>query len=294
MNSVRYQDIFFNIEKFKLQTRSIVHGFITGIHKSPFQGFSVEFSDHRPYNNGDSVDHIDWKLYAKTNRYFIKRYEDETNVPVYIILDHSKSMSFSSEKHTNKLDYAKMITASLSYLALKQRDAVGLITINQDITSFLPAKSRQNWIDQIIKNLNLSDSTGITKLSECLHKSADILKKRNLIIIISDFLEETNEFLSALSHFKYNMNDLILVNVNDLKELNFDYDSALEIYDLESDEMINANAFEIKKEYNEFIRNHYKTIEDETLKLNYDYINFTLNYDYSQILAAFLNKRKRM
>jgi uncharacterized protein (DUF58 family) len=294
MNSVRYQDIFFNIEKFKLQTRNIVHGFITGIHKSPFQGFSVEFSDHRPYNNGDSVDHIDWKLYAKTNRYFIKRYEDETNVPVYIILDHSKSMSFSSEKHTNKLDYAKMITASLSYLALKQRDAVGLITINQDITSFLPAKSRQNWIDQIIKNLNLSDSTGITKLSECLHKSADILKKRNLIIIVSDFLEETNEFLSALSHFKYNMNDLILVNVNDLKELNFDYDSALEIYDLESDEMINANAFEIKKEYNEFIRNHYKTIEDETLKLNYDYINFTLNYDYSQILAAFLNKRKRM
>lgn len=295
MIKIDYSDIFYNVEKFKLYTKNIVHGYITGIHKSPFHGFSVEFSDHRPYNTGDSIDHVDWKLFAKTNKYFIKRYEDETNVPVYVVIDHSNSMNFQSDSKTlDKLSYSKIIAATLAYLALSQRDAIGLFTVNDTITSFLPAKSKQNWLDQFIQNLNTTSNEGNTSLSNCLHNITEKIKKRNCVIIISDFLEDLNDIFSALNHLKHNMNDVILVNVNDLKELDFKYNSALEIYDLESNEMLKVNSLDIRKEYLEKVTEHYKQLQNETLKLNYEYVEFITDKDYTKILTAFLNKRKNI
>jgi uncharacterized protein (DUF58 family) len=295
MTTIDYSDIFYNIEKFKLYTKNIVHGYITGIHKSPFHGFSVEFSDHRPYNSGDSIDHIDWKIFAKTNKYFIKRFEDETNVPVYIVLDHSNSMKFQSDhKKLDKLSYSKIIATTLAYLSLSQRDAIGLFTVNDQITSYLPAKSKQNWLDQFIQNINVTTHGGETSLSDCLHKISEKIKKRNCVILISDFLEDMNYITSALNHLKHNMNDVILVNVNDLQELNFKYNSALELYDLETDEMIKVNTFDIKKEYLEKVAEHYKQLKNEALKLNYDYVDFVTDNDYSKVLTAFLNKRRNI
>lgn len=295
MIKIDYSDIFYNVEKFKLYTKNIVHGYITGIHKSPFHGFSVEFSDHRPYNTGDSIDHVDWKLFAKTNKYFIKRYEDETNVPVYVVIDHSNSMNFQSDSKTlDKLSYSKIIAATLAYLALSQRDAIGLFTVNDTITSFLPAKSKQNWLDQFIQNLNTTSNEGNTSLSNCLHNITEKIKKRNCVIIISDFLEDLNDICSALNHLKHNMNDVILVNVNDLKELDFKYNSALEIYDLESNEMLKVNSLDIRKEYLEKVTEHYKQLQNEALKLNYEYVEFITDKDYTKILTAFLNKRKNI
>ncbi|HPY96739.1 MAG TPA: DUF58 domain-containing protein [Candidatus Cloacimonadota bacterium] len=295
MTEIKFSDIFHNIEKFKLITKSIVQGFITGNHKSPLYGFSVEFSEHRPYISGDPVDSIDWKLFARTDKYYIKRYEDETNVRVYIVLDHSKSMQFSSDKsNSDKLNYSKLLTATLSYLALKQKDAVGLFTINNKITSYLPAKSKANWIDQILNNLNVTDTVGETSLSECLHEIAEKIQKRNMIIIISDFLDETKELNSALRHLKYNMNDVILININDQKELSLDYKSLIEMHDLETGEVLNINASEIRNDYIKFLQEHYKSIEDATYQLKYDYIDFQTNQDFTKVLSSFLHRRNNM
>lgn len=295
MERIEFQDIFFDIERFKLVTKNIVHGFITGLHKSPFHGFSVEFSDHRPYNSGDSTEHIDWKLLAKTNKYFIKRYEDETNVNVYLILDHSSSMQFSSNKKLNsKLIHAKYIISALAYLGLKQRDAVGFYSINDTIKAYLPPKSKQNWLDQILNAMNNTKSAGTTNLSACLHEIAEKIKKRNLIIIVSDFMDDLDSLLSALNHFKYNSNDLILVNINDIQELELSYNNMLEMHDLETGETLLLNPVEIKKEYKQKVENHYHLLKENTLKLNYDYIDFKTQEDYKLILSAFLNRRVKL
>ena len=294
MNEINYQDMFFNIERFKLATKNIVHGFITGRHQSPFHGFSVEFSDHRPYNSGDSTQFIDWKLYAKTDKYYIKRYQDETNVRVYIIIDHSRSMMFSTTKTNDKLYQSKLIASTIAYMALKQKDAVGLYTVNKQITSNLPAKAKINWLDQILQNLNKFDGSGTTDFSECLHEIADKTKKRNLIIMISDYLDDSDSIISAMKHFKYNMNDLILVQVNDPIELDLDYRGTLEIHDIETDESLNVNASEIKNEYIKHIDNHYHKIKESCLKLNFDYIDFKTTDDFSKILSSYMYKRNTM
>ncbi len=293
MEKINYSDIFYDIEKFKLITKSIVQGFITGQHQSPFHGFSVEFSDHRPYNSGDSIDHVDWKIFAKTNKYFIKRYEDETNVRIYFLIDHSLSMKYTSQ-NISKMNYAKLIVSTMSYLALKQRDAVGLFAFNEDITHYLPAKSKQNWLEQILVTLNNIECQGITNLSSSLNFIAEKIKKRNLIVVISDFLDDADELIKALNHFKYNQNDLIAINILDPKEFEMDFKNLIEMHDLETDEIINLYPWAIQKDYKQILSEHLEKIQFELNKLNYDYLQINTKFSFNDLLTNYLIKRNKM
>lgn len=170
------EEFIAKLDKFNLRARLIVEGFIVGLHKSPYHGFSVEFSDHRQYNPGDSISNLDWKVYAKTNRYYIKRYEEETNLKSYIIVDHSKSMSYSSG-NISKLEYAKAFASALSYLMISQQDAVGLLTYTDKVTNYIPPRSMRSYLNIIFKELFNLEAEDKTQTAAVLHSLADRIKK---------------------------------------------------------------------------------------------------------------------
>ncbi|MCL1827370.1 MAG: DUF58 domain-containing protein, partial [Candidatus Cloacimonetes bacterium] len=187
----------------KFTANAIVEGFISGLHQSPYHGFSVEFSEHKAYSDGESISLVDWKLYSKTDKYFTKRFEDETNVRTYFLLDCSKSMSFVSGK-TSKIDYAKLLTACLINLSLRQRDATGLTLFNETIIHTLPAKSKSIWLNQCLVTLKDAECNGTTNIAETLTRFNDRIKKRSLIVLLTDFLDDTEEIYRALNCLKFN------------------------------------------------------------------------------------------
>ncbi len=236
------------LTKFTLRARLIVEGFKIGLHKSPYHGFSVEFSDHRQYNPGDSVAHVDWKVYAKTDRYYIKRYEEETNLKSYIILDHSASMGYGKGKWT-KLEYGKALASSLAWLMMGQQDAVGLLTYDETITSYLPPRSLRSYLDEIFKKLYHLESGGKTGTAAVLHKLAEQVRKRGLIILISDMLDDIEELFSGLQHFRHQKHEVILFHIQDKDELDFDFKRETEFVDAETSERITVNPWMIRKDY---------------------------------------------
>ena len=181
------KDIISKINNLSLKAKYVVDGFIIGLHKSPYHGFSAEFSDHRLYNRGDAIKHIDWKLWAKTDRYYIKQFEEETNLRCQILLDQSSSMKFSST-NISKLDYSINLSASLSYLMLKQQDAVGLSTFDSTIKKYIPPKSKTTHLKKLLLELSKITPGEKTEISKVLHKTAEGTSKRGLIILISDLI----------------------------------------------------------------------------------------------------------
>ena len=289
-------EIAINVENInrnlKFIANAIVEGFISGLHQSPYHGFSVEFSDHKAYTNGEPVSLIDWKLYSKTDKYFIKRYEDETNVRTYFLLDCSKSMSFVSNKIT-KIDYAKLLTACLINLSLRQRDATGLTLFNDKIISTLPAKSKSTWLNQCLVTLENIKCEGATNISETIFKFNENIKKRSLIVIITDFLDNSDELIKALNYLKFNKHHCILFHIIDKEEQEFKFKDEIDFVDLETDEVMNVSPWMIKKEYlNKFEMfrvKHKEMIE----KLNFEYVPIRTDTPIKNNLKQFLINRRK-
>ncbi len=212
-----------NVQNLELRARLVVEGFITGLHKSPFHGFSVEFSQHRPYNYGDNLRYIDWKVYGRTDRYYIKQFEEETNLKSYILLDISKSMEFKSI-NVSKLDYAKSLTAALSYLMLSQRDAVGLGLFDSELRKLMPPRSAVSYLQTILRELDVAATGQDTRIQPVLHAMADRLKRRGLVILISDLYDDPEEVLAGLRHFRYNQHEVLVFHLLDPQEINFEYE----------------------------------------------------------------------
>lgn len=231
------QEFIASLDKFSLRARLIVEGFIIGLHKSPYHGFSVEFSDHRQYNPGDSIGAIDWKVYAKTNRYYIKRYEEETNLKAYIIVDHSASMGYSSGGIT-KLDYAKAFASALTYLMLSQQDAVGMLSYAETLTSYIPPRSMRSYMSVLFKELYGLQPQSSTNTAAVLHTLADRIKKRGLIILISDLLDDPQAILQGLQHFRHQKHEVLVFHIQDAQELQFDFKRETEFVDAETGKML--------------------------------------------------------
>ena len=236
------------LSSLQLLARNVVEGFITGLHKSPFHGFSVEFAEHRPYMPGDPIRHIDWKVYARTDRHVIKKFQEETNLKCYVLLDVSASMSFSSKMLT-KLQYGTSLCAALSYLMIEQRDAVGLVLFDDQIRRLLPPRSMRSYLNLILKELQNVNPTGTTRVAETLHQVAERMKRRGLIVLISDLLEEPEEIISGLRHFRYDGHEVIVLQILDPLEMTFAFPKDARFRDLETDERIISQPWHLKTAY---------------------------------------------
>ncbi len=258
----------------KFSANSIVEGFISGLHKSPYHGFSVEFSNYKSYSAGDSINLIDWKVYSKTDRYYIKRFEEETNVRVHFLLDISKSMSFSSHNIV-KIDYAKLLVASLMNLSFKQRDAVGLITYNEKIINNLPAKSKTIWFTQLLKTLDNIKCEDSTNLTDTIFACAEKVKKRSLFVIVTDFLDDLESINKALNYLKFSNHHCILFHICDNIELNFNFKNDAEFIDMEDASILKISPQLIQKDYlNQYNMFHVKLKQIiENLKYEYYQVN---------------------
>ncbi len=285
--------------------RAIVEGFITGLHKSPYHGFSVEFSEHRPYNSGESIRFIDWKLYARTEKLFVKKFEQETNLRNFVVLDTSSSMLFPlSKDRANKLEFAIYTSAALMYLFRKQRDANGLITFSDKIDFFSEAKLNDAHFNFLIgelqKILESYKNFGPreTNLIHSLHTIAERLPKRSLIIIFSDLLIDDNmaDLINALQHLRYNKHEVIIFNVIDQNlEINFEFDNRpYKFVDIETRQSIKINPLGIRQTYQQKVNQYFNELRSRIAQLNIDFVTADINQDFSEVLITYLLKRQKL
>jgi len=277
----------------ELVARLVVEGFITGLHKSPYQGFSIEFSEHRQYMPGDEVRHIDWKVYGKSDRYYVKKFEEETNLRTYIVLDASGSMNYKfSDQRLTKFQYGCYLAASLAYLMLKQRDSVSLTIFDQEIRNYIPPRGRASHLRAIISALEGAEPSGDTGISEILHSLAKRIKRRGLVILISDLLDQPTEILTALKHFRHRKHEIIVLHLIDEAERNFPFDGTVVFRDIETGNMLSTHAGTLKasyiRQFNQFVSNYQR--ECGANFIDYEQIGTTTEFDYA--LSSYLSRRK--
>ncbi len=290
------------IPSLDLLAKQLVEGFITGLHKSPFHGFSVEFAEHRLYNTGESTRHIDWKVFAKTDRLYTKRYDEETNLRAYILLDSSTSMYYP-EKNYGKIRFSILAAASLAYLLQKQRDAVGLITFSDKINTFTEVKSTRAHLQNIFLHLQslllVDPKKENTELSQTLHVVAEKIHKRSLIIIFSDLMtqaDQLEDFFKSIQHVKHNKHEVLFFQVNDPStELAFEMEDRPYLFeDLETGEQMKLNPNQVKDFYKEKANAYYKEIEMKCHQYKIDLTKINIEEDLQKVLGSFLIKRSKM
>jgi len=281
------------LDNMALRARLVVEGFILGLHKSPYHGFSVEFAEHRPYIPGDEIKHVDWKLYGKTDRFYIKQFEEETNLKSYLLLDKSGSMKYASAGIT-KLTYGSYLAAALAYLMLKQQDAVSLTLFDNQVRTYLPPIAKRSHLNLILGALEQIDAGEETKIAPILHELAEKLKKRGLIILISDLLDEPDEVISALRHFRHKRHEVLLFHILDPQELRFAFDRQTQFVDLETSQHLNTEPWHIQEAYQALVQkfiNHYK-VQCRSNRIDYVLLDTGLSLD--RALTEYLNRRARI
>jgi uncharacterized protein (DUF58 family) len=299
--STKLSEIHQNVS-LELLARQLVEGFITGLHKSPYHGFSVEFAEHRLYNDGESTRHIDWKVYARTDRLFTKRYEEETNLRCLIAIDTSPSM-FYPEGSQSKIKFSIYAASALSYLLSRQRDAVGVCLFSDEIEVLTPVKSTATHLDKVFTILNntspkISGNTR-TNVGKVLHEIAEKIHKRSLVILFSDMFdgqENLDEVFKALQHLKHNKHEVIVFHVTDKKtELLFNFeDRPIEFVDLESGEKIKLNPADIKTHYRAEADRFYQALNMRCNQYKIDFVEADVEMPFNQILQTYLIKRTKM
>ncbi|MFQ5484322.1 MAG: DUF58 domain-containing protein [Desulfobacterales bacterium] len=286
-------EVVSKLSSMDLRARLVVEGFITGLHKSPYHGFSVEFAEHRQYMPGDEIKHVDWKVYGKTDRFYVKQFEEETNLKSYILMDASASMGYSSN-NLNKLEYASYLAGALTYLMIRQRDAVGLLTFDEKIRRYLPPRSVTTYLHQILKELDATKSSSKTNISAALHQMAERIKRRGLIILLSDLFDEPQKVISGLKHFRHRKHEIIVFHVLDPMELTFEFKQDAVFKDVETGEEINTQPWHIRREYQEqvkqFVENYKKVCRENQI----DYVTLSTEEPYDRALIKYLLKRKRV
>ena len=293
ISQVLSPDTISRLNNLFLKAKFVVEGFIVGLHKSPYHGFSIEFSEHRAYGKGDAIKHIDWKLWAKTDKYFIKQFEEETNLKSYILLDQSASMNYKSNQ-ISKLDYSKLIAASLGYLMLKQQDAIGLTLFDNQIRYQIRPKSKRSHLYAILSKMEKIKVREQTHISPVLHKTAEIIKKRGLIILISDLFDDPKKVMAGLKHFRYNGHEVIVFHILDQQEMNLNFNKRTRFKDLETGNEIITDPWHIKNDYKKSMKkicNYYK-IQCRQNKI--DYVMLTTNTSLDIVLSEYLLKRKKL
>lgn len=290
----------------ELLATQVVEGFITGMHKSPFHGFSVEFAEHRLYNKGESTRHIDWKLFAKSDKLFVKRYEEETNLRCHLIIDNSASMYYPelenySINKLNKISFSVLAAAALLEILKRQRDAFGLSIYADKNEYFAPAKGSERHRRMLLRNLEKvlqDDSKRSTSTYEALHDIADKVHRRSMIFLFTDMFQadkKEDELFEALRHLKYNKHEVILFHTFDAKhELNFDFDNRPKRFiDVETGEHINLYADTVKEDYRKIVDQYFNSLKLKCMQYKIDYVPVDINQGFDQVLTTYLVSRQR-
>ncbi len=275
-----------------LVARKLVEGFLSGVHKSPYKGFSVEFAEHRQYYPGDEIRHIDWRAYGKTDRYYIKEYEEETNLRAYLLVDASGSMGFQG-KHASKFQYAQYIAASLAYLMLHQRDAVGLATHDTKVRGMIPPKSNSKHLLRVIQTLEETKTGGETSLAPLWHQLAEQFPRRGMIVILSDCFENIGPLIKALGHFRYYRHEVLLFHLLAPEEIEFPYKKWTQFRNLEiAGNKVLVDPQRLRKEYLKSFQGFCKQLRDQAGQLQVDYHLLRTDEPVERALGVYLTKRQ--
>jgi uncharacterized protein (DUF58 family) len=280
------------IKSMELRAKVIVEGFWKGIHRSPYHCFSVEFTEYRQYTPGDDPRHIDWHLYARSDRFYIKKFEDETNLRCHILVDHSKSMGYGSVGYS-KAQYAGTLAATLAYFLFTQGDAVGLATFDSQIRQYMPPRNRPGYLHRIMLALETSPQGSSTDLSPPLKRIAEILNRRGLIILMSDLLTSIEKLEMDLGYLRANGHDVVLFNVLDPHELNFDFNTPAIFEDIETGKTFYVDPPAAQNDYAGKLQNHMDSIKIICRNLGIDYHLFAINRPFDLALLEFLHDRMR-
>ncbi|MGB2869366.1 MAG: DUF58 domain-containing protein [Bacteroidota bacterium] len=295
-DSLRYlqPNVVAQLANMELRARLVVEGFITGLHKSPYHGFSVEFTEHRQYMPGDEIKHIDWKAFAKTDRYFIKQFEEETNLKSYLILDASSSMNYASQGGLKKVEYASFIAAALSYLMIEQRDAVGLTVYDEKVRTSLPPRATRSYLKELLRELETLRPANKTGTAQSLHEVAERIKRRGLVIILSDLFDDPAQVMAAFKHFRYKGNEVVVMQVLDPLERSFAFGGDAIFRDMETKEEVMTQPWHIQKAYQQSMKDFLDYYKRQCRENNIDYVLLDTRMPFDKALFEYLNKRKRM
>jgi uncharacterized protein (DUF58 family) len=279
------------IKDLELLARTVVDGFINGLHRAPFFGASIDFAEHRGYVPGDDIRRVDWRLYARTDKYFVKQYEADTNANFSVLLDTSKSMAFKSGE-VSKLDYAKYVAACLAYLSHRQRDRVGIVTFDQEVVSYVPASAKH--FNVLLHTLDQARAERPGRLLAMLNQIAEHFKRRSIVALISDLYENPEELLDALKPYNYLGNDLVVFHVLDPAEIEFPYEDASRFQDLESGEEVPVVPDAFADQYRQMIRDHIEAIRSKCSDSRIDYVLLNTAKPLDEALFSYLGNRERL
>lgn len=285
-------EVIQNIARLDLRAKFIVEGFLSGLHASPFQGFSVEFSEHRRYNPGDDPKTIDWQVFARTDRIYVKRYQAETNITGYILMDLSRSMAYTYRQTLTKFDYAICLAAALSYLMVHQQDPIGLITFDDQLRASLPARSRRSQFGDILAVLQKCQPTGTTAIAENLRRIASMIRHRSLMMLMSDLLADPEEIISSLRMLRHAGHDVILFHILDEAEVTFPFTGSVDLLEPESDEHEIVDARAMKADYLDALNEMRERFKDVCLKIGADYVPLDTSMPFDKALLEYLFQRQ--
>ena len=281
------------VKNLSVVARGVVEGFISGLHSSPYKGFSVEFAEHREYSAGDDPRHLDYRMLARTDRLYVKQYEEETNMRIQILLDTSGSMGYSFDGKLSKLQYGSYLTAILAYLMTRQQDSVGLTTFDTEIRLDMPAHSSPRHFNEMMHRLEQLEPGRQTDVAETLHKLVNRFKRRGLIVLISDLYDKPDEVVRALHHFRHRRHEVILFHVLDKAEIDFPFRDVIAFHDLETNERIQVDPSYVRNTYvaqvEEFIENYRRACAEAQI----DYVLTDTSVPYDFMLSKYIAKRNR-
>lgn len=295
--SRRYLDpsVVAKLSRLDLKARLVVEGFLSGLHKSPFHGFSVEFVEHRPYMAGDPLRNLDWKVYGKSDRLYVKQFEDETNLRAHILLDRSASMGYrSAEAPVSKLEYCRSLAAALAYLLFGQQDAVGVATFSEKIDGIIPPRATRSHLETVLKEMDRVEPGAKTALGPILHELAERVKRRGLILLFSDLFADPDAVLSGLKHFRHRRHEVIVFHVLDPAEWNFPFQEASTFVDSESGEEVAVEPWAVQRRYRESLQKWTERYQKECGEQRIEYVRLLTTTPYDVALFRYIEKRRRL
>ena len=282
------------IKRLDLKARMVVEGFLTGLHKSPYHGFSVEFAEYRPYLPGDELKRIDWKVLARSDKYFVKEFEEETNLKAYILLDSSASMGYHSRETDSKLEYGSSLAAALSFLLLSQNDAAGLALFNSRLQRYLPPRSRRSHWHAILQELNQAKPQGRTGYKKIFQELAGHLKRRGLLVLISDLWGDDDEIINSLKNLRHLKHEVLVFHLLDPDESSFPFRSEAVFADMETGRELQLNPADIKQKYLDALKQRTDRLGRECRRHLIDYQPIVTDQPFDQALLKYLHKRQKL
>jgi len=293
----RYLDpeVVSRLGRLDLVARLVVEGFITGMHRSPYHGFSVEFSAHRPYMPGDSLRNLDWKAYAKTSRLYIKQFEEETNLRAYLLLDTSGSMAFRAAGAMSKFQYASSLAAALAHLLLRQRDAIGLTLFRDRLETYIAPRSVHSHLGVILRAISQAAPAADTRMAPAFRDLAERVTRRGLVILLSDLLDEPNEVLKGLKYLRHRGHEVIVFQILDPRERDLDFRQQVRFVDLEHpDQSLTTQPWHMREEYGALMERLIRTYRDGCADARIDFAQLTTSTPFDVALSRYLVRRRRM